>query len=108
MAWGACCVVLFLLLAYVLFCFSQLFDRIVVNGSFWVGLVLLWAIVIIKDFYLLTLKYYGFPSDSQILREVILHLGILCALLICNVFRNSMWSGNMEMKMVLMVWKWGL
>lgn len=52
--------------------FLQLFDRIVVNGSFWVGLVLLWAIVIIKDFYLLTLKYYGFPSDSQILREVLL------------------------------------
>jgi hypothetical protein len=47
-----------------------LWPRIIVNGSFWLGLLLLWGIVIIKDFYLLMLKYYGFPSDSQILREV--------------------------------------
>jgi hypothetical protein len=49
---------------------SQLFPRIVVNGSFWLGLLLLWAMVGVKDLYLLALKYHGFPSDAQILREV--------------------------------------
>ena len=45
-------------------------------------LLLVIVIAVLKDFYLLTLKFFGFPSDPQILREV-------CKILffrICKVF----------------------
>lgn len=77
-----------------------LWPRIMVNGSFWMGLLLLWVIIIIKDFYLLILKYYGFPSDVQILREVYMrrisnffvskfHFSLLCCSRNCTLSAST-------------------
>lgn len=46
------------------------FQRLLLNGSFWMGLLFLVALHVVKDLYLAIIRFYGYPTNSQILREV--------------------------------------